>query len=116
MASDLAIQIIATVLLVSAPTAIVYWRNRGQLSVGKSYLRGLLHFFRALGWGAVVLGSIFAVLSGAALVGVGPGGNWPWWSIFFSLAFVGIGYGTQRLMRFILNDADWNNMFASKDR
>jgi hypothetical protein len=32
------------------------------------------------------------------------------------LAVVGVGYAIKRLARFVLNDPDWNNMFASKDR
>jgi|SRR6185312_381092 hypothetical protein len=109
-------KLIGTVLLVAIPTAIVYWRNKGQLSIGKSYMRALLHVVRVTAWGIIVVGVILTAASTAALLGTPFPGNWPWWSIFFCLGFVGVGYGIQRLARFVLNDADWNNMFASKDR
>jgi len=109
-------QLLGTLALIAIPAALVYWRNDGKLSVYKSYLRGMLHLFRVMGWTAVVFGALFTAFSAAALLGARLGGNFPWWSIFFGLGLAGLGYGIQRLMRFILRDEDWNNMFASKDR
>lgn len=105
---------IGTLLLVAIPTAIVYWRNKGKLSARKSYLKGMLYVFRVLGWGFIIWGVLFLPLFITDLFGLI---NWgyPWWSIAFSAFLIGFGYGLQRLMRFILNDPDWNNMFASKD-
>jgi len=115
MFTDFLAQLLGTFVLVAVPTAIVYWRNDGKLSVGRSYLRGLLHLFRVIGWAVVVFGTFFALLSVASLLGAKIDG-FPWWFVFFGLGFAGLGYGIQRLMRFILRDEDWNNMFAWKDR
>lgn len=57
--------LVIVVLFNTIPTAIVYRRNRGQLSIYKSYQRARFHVFR--------------------------------------------------LACFVLNDPDWNNMYASKD-
>ena len=46
-------KLIGTVLLVAIPTAIVYWRNKGQLSIGKSYMRALLHVVRVTAWASL---------------------------------------------------------------
>jgi hypothetical protein len=43
---ELLANVVASVVLVGVPAAIIYWRNKSTLSVGKSYLRGLLY----LGW------------------------------------------------------------------
>ncbi|MDP1749347.1 MAG: hypothetical protein Q8L22_07810 [Reyranella sp.] len=107
------INALATLTLVAIPAAIVYWRNKGKLSVGKSYHRGLLHLFRVMGWMFMMWGALFLPLVVTDLIGLSHWG-YPWWSIFFVLAFVAFGYGLQRLMKFILRDPDANNMFFSK--
>lgn len=111
MIRDNVASVIGTLTLVSVATAIVYWRNRGSLSVRHSYTRAMLHYFRVFGWMLLVIGSLFTAPSVAALLGAELGGNWPWWSTFIFLACVGVGYGLQRLMRFPLNDPDLRNMF-----
>ena len=68
---------------------------------------------RIMGWMFLVLGALFFLLSCTDLIGLSHWG-YPWWSILFSLATMAFGYGLQRLMKFVLGDPDWNNMFASK--
>ncbi|GEP61657.1 hypothetical protein [Reyranella soli] len=107
------ISALSGLVLVAVATAIVYQRNKGKLSVGKSYLKGLLHLFRVMGWMFMVWGVLFVPVVVTDLIGFSHWG-YPWWSIFFVFAFVALGYALQRLMKYIPRDPDWNNMFASK--
>jgi hypothetical protein len=104
---------LVAVALVAIPAVIVFWRNKGKLSVGKSYLRGLLHLARIMGWMFMLWGVLLLPFVVTDLIGRSDWG-YPWWSIFFVPALVAFGYGLQRLMKFILRDPDWNNMFSSK--
>jgi|SRR5580698_6224896 hypothetical protein len=82
---------------------------------GTNSLKGRLQRLRITGWIFVGGGALFTVLTVVALMHARVGDNWPWWSIFFGPTLGGIGYGIQRTVRFVLEDPDWNNMFASKD-
>jgi hypothetical protein len=108
--------LICSLLLVGLPTAIVYRRNQGKLSLRKSYLRATLHMIRVIAW--FIVGSCLIVLLVivASLAGAFPDIHYPWWSILAIVFFTAVAYGIQRLMRYILNDPDWNNMFISGDR
>jgi hypothetical protein len=109
------INIILLTALVAIPTAIVYRRNKGTLSITKSYTRAIFHIFRVMGWMFIVVGVTFLPFIFAGMTGH-LDGNWPWWSLPFILAYIGVGYGLQRFMKFLLKDEDLKNMFASKDR
>lgn len=68
---------LASLVLVAVPTAVVYWRNKGELSVGKSYLKGLLHLFRVMGWMFMVSGVLFVPVVVTDLIGFSHWG-YPW--------------------------------------
>lgn len=102
--------VVGSLVLVGIPAAIVYWRNKGRLSVAGSYHRGLLYLFRAMGWLFMIWGVLFLTLLITNLAGLSHWG-YPWWTVAFSLGFGVVGYGLQRLTKFILRDPDANNMF-----
>ena len=81
---------------------------------GKNSLRSRLQFIRFGGWIAIFVGTVFIALSVAGLLGAQIGG-FEWWVILVGLLAAGIGYGIDRVVRFALNDPDWNNMFGSKE-
>ena len=116
MISTLIFILLASLLLAGLPTAIVYRRNQGKLSLGRSYLRATLHTIRVIAWLLVGAGLISVLVFIASLAGAFPEARFPWWTIFPILFQTAFGYGIQRLMRYILNDPDWNNMFISQDK
>lgn len=116
MINQLIFVLICSLLLAGVPTAIVYRRNRGKLPLGKSYLRAMLHTMRVIAWFIAASGLILLLFYSATLTGLFPEIVYPWWSALPILFFMAAGYGLQRLMRYILNDPDWNNMFISGDR
>lgn len=116
MLSSLIFLLICSLLLVGLPTAIVYRRNQGKLSLGRSYLRATLHMIRIIAWFIVGSCLILLLIVVASLAGAFPDIHYPWWSILAIVFLTAVAFGIQRLMRYILNDTDWNNMFISGDR
>jgi phosphatidylglycerophosphate synthase len=99
-------------LFVATPTTIVYWRNKGRLSRRASYLRSIFYGFRVVGWMVVAMSVlIFFPLWLTDIAGLTHWG-YPWWTILLLLALVALGYGFQRLAKFLLQDEDLKNMIG----
>jgi hypothetical protein len=69
-----------------------------------------IFIFRFAAWWMIVIGSLGAILS---LVPSTP--DWPWGSLFF-LICPAVGFMILRALRWLLNDPDYKNMTASRDR
>jgi hypothetical protein len=100
------------VALSVVPTLIVYRWHRGHLSFRASNARALFHYLRVFGW--LLFGLNLFVFAPLWIVGRVKPNLWtyPWWGILFILAMAGIGYGLQRLGKFLLQDEDLKNILG----
>lgn len=81
---------------------------------GKSSPRSRLQNVRFSGGLLIAGGALFTTLSAASLLGARPN-DFRWWMPFVGLVPICIGYAVRRVVRFVLKDPDFNNMFVPEE-